>query len=58
MLFDLLDKIIIFQSGEKALILLPTNLTPPFICLLFNKKVFKVYKKDDFTGKIIAQSQQ
>ena len=58
MLFDLVDKIAIFQSGEKALILLPTNLIPPFICLLFNKNVFKVYKKDDFIGKIIAQTQQ
>ena len=37
---------------------MPTNLTPLFICLQFNKNFFKNHKKDNFNGKILAQSQQ
>ena len=37
--------------------LMPMSLTLPFICLQFNKNVFIVYNKYNFSGKIPVQSE-
>ena len=58
MRFDLVDKFKIFQCDEKSTDYMPVNLTPPFICSQLEKNKFKVYNKDNFTGKIPAQTQQ